>query len=115
MRRSAVGPADQFGVLVVALGVAPNLAREVGQRGKSPAWQQVPHDFGETKDFLWADAYYLALPGRREGITGLGQANARPQRAKSGVNRIGSKVGLDPSRDQRVRSLVVGALENVRP
>ena len=57
MRRIAVSPTDRFGILVVARDVAPDFARQVGQRRKDPPGEQVPLDFGEPE-------FHLIQPGR---------------------------------------------------
>ena len=57
MRRIAVGPADRFRVFVVARDVAPDLPREIGQRGEDASREQVAFDFGKPE-------FDLIEPGR---------------------------------------------------
>ncbi len=49
MRRIAVGPTDRFRVLVVASDVAPDLPREVRDRGEDPLCEEVALDLGKPE------------------------------------------------------------------
>ena len=49
MRWVAVGPANRFGVLVVARDVAANLSREVRQRAEDPSGEEVALDLSKPE------------------------------------------------------------------
>ena len=49
MRRIAITPADRFRRLIVVADVAPDLAREIGHRGKDTAREQVAFDLGKPE------------------------------------------------------------------
>src|SRR5688500_7110157 len=62
MRRIAVNPTDRFRVLVVANDVAPNLAREVWDRGEDAPREEVAPDRGKPE----FDLIQPRRVGRRE-------------------------------------------------
>ena len=62
MRRIAIGPADRLRRFVVTMDISTNLARQVGDRRKDAARQQVPLDLRKPE----LDLIEPGRVGRRE-------------------------------------------------